>query len=175
LSVNLAYYSIESGWIEVKSESDVVAELGQVTAPIDHFTTFAILAKLPAPAAFELSNLSITTSERKIWELVPLVVRTGKEATITVDATNNGGIPDNYVAILKINDVAKESRVISIEPGQTQKIVFTVEDNEPGTYVVEIGNLSGEFESALRTNWWLILGLAAAFGLILWLVLKRVL
>jgi hypothetical protein len=174
-SVNLAYYDINTGWFIFESKGDVVAELGEVTAPVKHFTTFAVLAELPVPAAFELSNLSIITSEKKTWELVPLIVRKGKDATISVDITNIGATPGEYVVFLKLNGEVREDRIIEFEPGEMQHTVFTLDDIEPGTYTVEIGNLKDEFESTLVTNWWLIVGLAAVFGLSIWLIVKKAL
>jgi hypothetical protein len=50
-SVALAYHSTELGWVELESESGVVAEVGRVTAPVEHFTIFAVLATAePAPS-----------------------------------------------------------------------------------------------------------------------------
>jgi hypothetical protein len=185
ISVALAYYTVESGWVELEAESGEVAEIGKLTAPVEHFTIFAVLASVPpppplpspsppppapaAPAAFELSNLSIMPSFSKVWGLLPFAVKTGEQVTITVDVTNYGGQEGNYDALLKINGVTQGSKEITLDAGQRQKIDFTVTENEPGSYTVEIGNLSGEFQSLLRFNWWLIAGLIAAFILLAWL------
>ncbi len=48
-SVALAYHTAEAGWMQLKGEIGVVAEVSKLTAPIDHFTIFAILAEV-APA-----------------------------------------------------------------------------------------------------------------------------
>jgi hypothetical protein len=185
ISIALAYYTVESGWVELEAESGMVAEIGKLTAPVDHFTTFAVIASVPppplpppapaapaahaAPAAFELSNLSITPSFSKVWELLTFVIKTGEQVTITADVTNYGGQEGNYEAILKINGVTQDSQEITLGGGQHQKIVFTVTENKSGSYTVEIGNLSGEFQSLLWFNWWLIAGLIAAFILLAWL------
>lgn len=178
-SVALAYHTAGSGWITLKTESGVVAELGEITAPIEHFTTFAVLASLPPPPAFKLSHLSITPSYSKIGELLTLAVRIGKEATITVELTNHGGQEGIYTASLRINGTTQEIKEISLGAEQTEKIIFTVTGNVLGSYLVEIGDLSGEFESLIWINWWLILGFVAAFIVILllvwWLVRKYVL
>ena len=184
ISVALAYYTAESGWVKLEAESGVVAEIGKVTASVDHFTIFAVLAGVPpppllppsppppappAPAAFELSNLSITPSFSKIWELLTFVVKTGEQVTITVDVTNYGGQEGNYDALLKINGVTQGNQEITFSGGQRQKIVFIVTESKPGSYTVEIGNLSGEFQSLLWFNWLLTGGLTAAFILLGWL------
>lgn len=183
-SVALAYYTSKTGWVELEAESNVVAEVGRLSAPVDHFTFFAVLASvspppvspppppLPAPvppAAFELSNLSISSSFSKVWELLTFAVKSGEEVTITVDAANNGGQEGSYEALLKINGVTKATKEITLGAGQHQKIAFTVTENEPGRYVVQISDLSGEFQSVSWFNWWLTGGLAAAFILLCWL------
>jgi len=184
-SVALAYYTTETGWVELEAESDVVAEVGKLTAPVEHFTLFAVLASVsppppPAPApppppapvppaAFELSNLSITSSFSKVWGLLTFVVKSGEEVTITVDVTNHGGQEGSYDTLLKINGVTQTTKEITLSAGQHQKITFTVTENEPGYYVVQIGDLSGEFQSLSWFNWWLTGGLAAAIILLGWL------
>ena len=108
-SVALAYYTSDTGWVALEAESDVVAEVGRLTAPVEHFTIFAVLATVapppppapPAPAptlpaAFELSNLSITPSMSKAWELITFLLKIGEEVTINVDVTNSGGEEGRY-------------------------------------------------------------------------------
>jgi len=171
VSIALAYYTAESGWVELEAESGVVAELGKQSARVHHLTIFAVLAKTTAQAAaapptFEVTNLSITPSESKGWDTVTFVTRTGEEVTITVEVTNNGSQRGSYTAVLSMNGIQQATKEISLNPGQTQKIAFTVGPNEPGNYAVEIGGLSGEFVSSVRVSWGLIAGLAAALGLL---------
>jgi hypothetical protein len=179
-SVVLAYYNSGTGWIELEAESGVVAEVGKLTAPIDHFTIFAVLAKVsppappppptPAPPAnFELSNLSIIPSLSKVWESLTFMVTSGEEVTITVDVTNQGGQEGSFNAVLRLNGVTQGTKDITLGPRQSQKIVFTITENEPGSYIVQIGDLSGEFITLLWFNWWLTGGFAAAFILLCWL------
>ena len=148
-----------------------MAEVGKATGSVNHFTIFAILGEVssPAPAAFGLGNLSISPSTSKVWEPVTFITRTGEEVTISVDVNNNGGQDGTYTATLMINGVAVDEKEVGLSPGETQKVVFMVTENEPGVYTVEIGDLSGEFESLLWLNWWLIGGLSAAFILLGWL------
>ena len=172
-SITLAYYTTESDWIELEAESGKVAEVGKLTAPVDHFTIFAVLAETN-PATFRLSNLTITPSVSKFWRILTFGVRTGKSAIISVEVTNHGGQRGNYTAILTMNGLAVEKKEISLNPGESQKLDFALIENEPGRYIVQIGDLSGELSSDSRINWWLILGLVAAFLGIGWLVKKYV-
>jgi uncharacterized membrane protein len=106
----------------------------------------------------------------KYFEHVTYIVRTGEEALIAVDITNNGGQSGSYTAILIINDKERDRKDVTLEPGQTKTVTFTVTDNEPGTYNVVIGELTEDFLSKLSINWWLFTGSAAALILIIWLV-----
>ena len=182
-SVALAYYTIETGWVELEPEAGVVAEVGKLSAPVNHFTIFAILATVappppPAPApppapippaAFELSNLSITPSTSKVWELLTFLFKFGEEVTITVDVVNSGGELGSYEAVLSINGVPKATRDVTLDVGQGDRIVFTITGNEPGHYAVQIGDLSGKFQTISWFNWWLTGGLTAGFILLGWL------
>jgi len=178
LSVALFYYAPGIGWIKVEAKGDVVAEVGRLTAQLEHLSIFAILAEVPppaptppppAPASFELSNLQITPSQFEIWQTVTFVIKIGEEVTISADVTNRGGQEGSYTAILKINGETEGTQEITLRPGQSEQVVFTVSDNGPGQYVVTIDSLSGEFTSSLWINWWLIGGIIAALILLGWL------
>ena len=186
LSIGTAFYNaITRFWSYTDSIGSKVADIGRLTAPVDHFTIFAILAIVPAPtppeppptpappgpkpAEFELSNLLITPSIVKNVEKLIFVKRTGEEAVISVDVTNVGGQQGNYDVILIINGITRGSERVGLDPGQTETASFTVAGNEPGTYLVQIGDVNGDFISALWINWWLITGFAALFILLCWL------
>lgn len=194
-SVGAAYYTTRDGWIYLETETTSVAELGKLTAPVNHFTIFAVLAKvavpqqLPepaptttpepepvkAPALFNLSNLSITPSVSRFFEKVSYIVRTGEEVLITVDVTNNGGQRGSYTAVLMLDGTERERKEITLEPGQTGTVSFTVTvGDELGKYTVQIGELTGDFISELWINWWLWAGTIAAFILLCWFVISRI-
>jgi hypothetical protein len=172
-TITLAYFTTESGWIGLEAESGIVAEVGKLTAPVDHFTIFAVLAETN-PAAFRLSNLTITPSLPKFWRILTFVVRTGEDVNVNVEVTNHGGQQGTYTAILTMNGVAVGEKELTLGPGESQELGITVTGNEPGRYVVQIGDLSGEFVSDSWINWWLILGLVATLIGIGWLVRKYV-
>ena len=169
-SVDLAYYTAESGWVNLEPESGAVAELGKVSAPVQHFTMFAVLASLPPPAAFKLSKLSIEPSSMKILESLTFVEVIGKTAAITVEASNYGGQEGRYSAILKIDGEIWETTEIKLGPGQTQQVAFTVVQDALGSHVIQVGDLGGEFQSFVWINWWLILGFILGFAALGWLI-----
>jgi uncharacterized repeat protein (TIGR01451 family) len=195
-SVGAAYFTTEDGWTYLDTETTSVAELGKLTAPVNHFTVFAVLATVgaeppppeptstttpepepepepepgPSEALFQVRNLSITPIVTRFFENFAYIVRTGEEALITVEVTNNGGQTGSYAAILIINGVERERTEVTLEPGKTRKVSFTTTDNEPGTYNVVIGDVTGDFLSRLWINWWLIGGSAGFFIIIIWAV-----
>jgi phosphatidylglycerophosphate synthase len=176
ISVGAAYYTSQDGWVYLDTQSTSVAELGKLTASLNHFTIFAVLAKVTPPqpslipAQFNLNNLSITTSVHRIFEKITYIIRTGEDAFISADVTNNGVQTGTYTAILMINGTERGRKDITLETGQTSTVSFTVTGNERGTYTVVIGTLSGEFVSDLWINWWLIVATIALIILIIWLI-----
>jgi hypothetical protein len=172
----LAYYDADMGsWVELSPDPGRVAEVGKIAVLADYFKSpFAILAEVPSeptnPAVFSLSNLNIVPSQSKTWPVVTFVTRSGEEVTITADITNSGGQEGTYTATLEINGEVRGTREIVLGPGQSEQVVFTVSDNEPGQYTVVLGSLSGEFTTSRWTNWWLIGGIIAALIILLgWL------
>ena len=183
----VAYYDEEEGcWVVLPPDTGRVAEIGKVTGLADHFSLFTILAELPPPppppppapslpppppppAHFVASDLTIVPSLEKIeWGILTFVISTGESVTVTTNVGNDGGQEGSYVANLKINGQTQDTKEITLSPGQSQGIGFSILDNEPGHYVVEIGGLSGEFQTSVWVNWWLIAGLTAAFILLVW-------
>jgi hypothetical protein len=175
-SIFLAYYTPKSGWVELKSENGAVASIGRLTAPVEHFTIFAVLAK-PTNATFRVTKLNITPSLERAWGRLTFALRTGREVNISALVTNYGGKPGDYDAILRINGQAVDERQLTIGPTESQMVTFTRSGNKPGRYEVQIGDLSGEFVSgefvtSLWINWWLILIVILVLALIGWLVRK---
>jgi hypothetical protein len=159
-------------WIELDTESDIVAGIGELSAPIEESGIYAILADvvppLPPPAEFRVANLDITRLFEDTWEIFTFVKKAGEEVIISATVTNFGGQSGVYEAILKLNGQFMQSVDIALESGNSSQITFTISGNEPGDYIVEIRGLSGTFTSAVWINWWLIAGLIAALLLVIW-------
>ena len=192
-SLFIAYYDTELGkWVKSQGVPGRVAEVGTAAGLVNHFSSLAVMATLPSPpppppptpspsppppppppppAHFVAGGLTITPSQEKIgiWEPFTLMVRTAKSVTISTEIGNDGGQEGSYVADLKINGQTQDTKNITLRPGQSREVIFTVTENKPGHYVVQIGDLSGEFQTLVWTNWWLIGGLIAALTLLAWL------
>jgi hypothetical protein len=173
-SIALAYYTPDSGWVELETESGVVAGIGKLTAPVDHFTIFAVLAK-PTDAAFRTTNLVVMPSQEKFWRIFPLVVWTGREVSISADVNNYGGQRGVSNVVLKVDGEPRDQKFLGLNPLQTERVVFTLTGNQSGRHTVQIADLSGEFVTSLSINWWLILVLLLPLGVLGWLIKKYVL
>ena len=168
-ALSMRRFNIEDGlWEVIETESSQVAEIGSLTGMPEGFSVFAILADVPS---FEVSNLSISPSERDIWDFPTFAVRKGEEAVITADITNTGNYQASYVASLIVNGEIVDSQELTLAPGQSEQVVFTISGNEPGQYEIVVGGLSDEFTSSLWINW---LPIGAILGALLLIVLLLV-
>jgi PKD repeat protein len=176
ISLAIAYYDDEgSDWVGLSPDTGRVAEIGKATGLIDHFSTVAVLAQLApapppplAPANFVASDLTIVPSVRKIWEPITFVTRTGESVTITANVVNDGGQQGTYIVELKLNGQTLDTREVTLAVGQSQQVNFTLSGMDYGQYQVEVAELSGEFTVWRGINWWLIIGIIVAVGLIAW-------
>jgi len=161
----------------------VDTKVDTVTASLSHSSVFAILAESPAVVevpSFSASvyNLRVTPSRVRMWGALPFAVRTGEEVTVTADVVNSGSQEGNYSVILKLNGHTRATQEITLEPEQSEQVIFILSGIEPGHYIVLVNGLTGEFVSSLWINWWLIVGglltaLAATGGLAVWLYKRK--
>ncbi len=120
-------------WTHLDSTVDI--ESGTISAKVSHFTGFAVLAR-PPQASFTISRLTVSPAE----------VAAGDSVTISLTVANTGNASGTYALPLKIDNVPVETKQVTLAVGQNQTIVFTVIKDVPGTYTVNIGNLSGTFK-----------------------------
>ena len=90
----------------------------------------------PRGAQFELSALVISPAE----------VISGEEVTVTAEVSNSGGVAGTYTATLKLDGVEVETKEVTVAAEGTEMVVFTVTEDTPGTYQIELGELSGTLE-----------------------------
>ena len=169
-SVAIAYYDNEQGsWVSLPTDIGRVAEIGKATGLINHCSAVAIIAKLappPAPASFMVSGLNIEQSPRLRENIFVAVI--GENVTITGSIANNGGQEGTYTAVLKLNGTTVATREVTLAAGQSQQVSFTLSGMDYGQYKVEVGGLSVEFTVSRSIDWWSIIGIIAAVGLITW-------
>jgi len=195
-AVIIAYYDTELGmWMELLQDTDTgrIAGFGEVTAVLNHLSTFAVFAKLSSPSAppepsppqptvtppspplpaahFVLSDLSIVPDKQltALGRFFTFVARSGESVTVTANVANDGGQEGSYTARLQIDGNTVATKDINLSPGQNQELVFSIVDSEPGRHKLQIGDIYGEFQTSVWVNWWLIAGIATTFGFLVWL------
>ena len=88
---------------------------------------------------------------------------------------NTGGKTADYNLEMKVDGKVKSTTQLTIAPGASQVVNFTLTGDSVGKHQVEIAGLVGEFEvikSAIPSliNWWLI-GIITAMVLAIWAIL----
>ncbi len=94
-----------------------------------------ITVRVPKPPTFELSNLKIEPSE----------VEVGGSVTVSLEVKNAGELEGSYAVVLKINGRVVDNKVVVLAGGAAERVSFTLREKNAGTYVVEVGGLSGSF------------------------------
>ena len=99
------------------------------------------LTILPAcqktPAQFELTSL----------EVVPPEVTVGQAVEISAQVNNTGGTEGIHTVTLTIDGNKVQTKVLKVAPKNSEIVAFTVTQNRPGTYTVEVNQLSGAFRT----------------------------
>lgn len=170
IEVFIANYDTEEGWLALTPVPGAVAEIGKAHGLLAHFSLFAVLAKLqePAPAKFEVSNLTVSPSQAQL----------NQEVTISLNVANTGRKSGDYNLELKVDGTAMSTKQVTVAPGTSQTVNLTVTEDTAGKHQVEVAGLGGEFEivktaKTSQINWWLIGSITGAIlliiiGLIAW-------
>ncbi len=88
------------------------------------------LEVLELTAKFSYSNLQVT----------PLLVKTGEEATVTVDVMNTGTAAGDTDVKLLINGTVADSKSVSLDEGEETSVTFSASQEEAGTYEIQVGS-----------------------------------
>jgi len=87
----------------------------------------------PPPARLSQSILSTNYARATPQQTYP-----NQPVTISTNVINAGNDTGNYNVVLKINGKTEQSRTVSVGPGGSYPVKFTVAKAEPGTYVATI-------------------------------------
>jgi len=130
----IAMWDTNTGeWVVLK-DCTVDPETHTASAPVSHFTAFAVLA-YTRPAVFTTTDLAISPDEVDI----------GEEVTISVTVANTGDLADSYKVTLKIDEVGVATKDVTLAGGASQKVTFTTAKDVAGSYTVNVNGLSGTF------------------------------
>jgi uncharacterized membrane protein len=83
-----------------------------------------------AQPSFEVLSLDIT----------PPKITTGEKATVEVEIRNSNAKVDTYNVPLMVNGVADDRKIITLAPGATELITFTLTRSQVGTYRISVGS-----------------------------------
>jgi len=167
--VYIAYYDTTAeNWATLTSQVDTQNNI--VTAPVSHFTTFAIMgaAVSPTPASFSVTSLDLSNEQAE----------PGQEVLVAVNVTNTGGYEGSYTLNLTINGAVEQTKTVTLAPSASDTVPFTVIKEEPGSYTISVDGLTKEFTVAapivaapswLSRYWWTIVVGLAVIGLLLFL------
>jgi hypothetical protein len=151
--VFIANYDTQEGWLALGPVPGAVAEIGKAHGLVNHFSLFAVVARLeePAPAKFEVSNLTINPPQIKLNDKID----------VSVDVANTGGKNGDYELELAVDGAVKSSTRATVAAGKSQAVTFTLSGDSVGKHQVEVAGLVGEFEvvnttTPISINWWLI-------------------
>jgi len=103
------------------------------TASITRFSIFAITGgETVEPLAVEVGNLSLSPSS----------VEAGEDVNISVDVANPSTYTDQtYAVILWLNGTVETGQDITLAPGETSTVSFTVAPDSAGDYEVRVDRL----------------------------------
>jgi hypothetical protein len=83
-----------------------------------------------AQPGFEVLSLKIT----------PTKITTGEKATVEVEIINNDAKDATYNVPLMVNGVADDRKNVTLAPGATELLTFTLTRSHPGTYNISVGS-----------------------------------
>ena len=128
--------SVDVAGMEVGDYSATITIIGSAEVAVNLHIESAMPEVPVAPANLSASSLSIS----------PHQVNPGEEVTISINVANTGGETGSYNAVLYINGAVEDSQSVSVAPGMTENVIFTVSKSQAGVYDVLIAEQSGQFE-----------------------------
>ena len=124
---------------ETKLKAFLIIDLiffGAITGTYFYLQNEGLIVSGSKPAEFTVTDLIINPLEAEVFETI----------TVTVNLTNIGDKPGNYMGNLTINNVLEDNQTILLEGGESTILELTVIKQIEGTYTAEIGGLSESFK-----------------------------
>ncbi len=160
LSVFSAYYDAQKGWVELAPGD--ISKSGKLTVEISSSLILTIMVELgpppspspgpgpvpsPAEPCFRPSNLVIEPGE----------VEPRQEISISLIVANIGSAAGTCTLELKVDGEVRSVKSVSLEPGESQVVSFSIIEAMVGEHVVEIADLEGDFTIMIVSRpWWLL-------------------
>jgi rhodanese-related sulfurtransferase len=132
------YIAVWDGKAWQAIDSTVDPATTSVSARLTQFSQYALLAKLPPPpltASFMFTAFTIT----------PPLSYVGDAVAVSVTCANLGNGKGDLTVLLKVDSAQEDSKVIALDPGESQNVIFPVKRSVPGTYAVDVNGLRSQF------------------------------
>jgi hypothetical protein len=71
--------------------------------------------------------------------------KVGEAVTVSANISNTGTVSGNYTVDLKVNGLTEETKTVQVRADSTETVRFEVVKENPGTYSINVGGLSGSF------------------------------
>ena len=100
---------------------------------------------IPIPPPTEEKAVESASFSASYLRISPQQVSPNHPVEISVNIANTGGESGGRAVTLYVNGRAEQSKTVTISPGSTQNVVFTVTKATAGTYEVLLEGQSGQF------------------------------
>jgi len=134
----IAFYDEElRQWVQLDPAWDIIQPVGTISSYVNHFTVFTVMAEKTkvVPASISLESVSAGAQ----------AINLGDSITVTAALANTGGLAGEYTLLFRMTGMADITRTLSIKPGETRNVEFTLIPDQPGTYKININGLTDSF------------------------------
>ncbi|MGA7677413.1 MAG: CARDB domain-containing protein [Dehalococcoidia bacterium] len=99
-----------------------------------------LLVFIAIPGFLQACQETLPTFEVLSLDITPPKITTGEKATVEVEIRNSNAKLDTYNVPLMVNGVADDRKSITLTPGATELITFTLTRSQAGTYRISVGS-----------------------------------
>jgi hypothetical protein len=117
-------------WVELE-DCVIDTDKNTITAPVSHFSTFAVLART-LEASFDITSLKVA----------PPVIYPDDTVTITATIANTSKISGSYEVTLAIDESVTGVETISLAGYASQQVEFIFTPDKPGTYTINVNGMT---------------------------------
>lgn len=109
------------------------------------FVLLAMLVVFLPTSCAQQAAIKIASFEVLSLQVTPAEVVEGQEITVTAQVYNTGNMPGNFDEPLLVNEIRVNAKVVTLQPGATKTITYTIIVNKPGTYEVSLLDVNTKF------------------------------
>jgi len=102
--------------------------------------TICLLALMAMPSLLQACAEAQPSFEVLSLDITPPKITTGEKTTIKVEIRNNDAKDITYNVPLMVNGVADDRKSITLAPGETELLTFTLIKSLSGTYSISVGS-----------------------------------